>query len=350
MFALVPAIHASHVDLSGALKSDGGGVVSGSSRSRLRSTLVLVQVSLSFVLLAGTGLLLESLSKMRNANPGFSTDAIACPISLFSAGYKLDRAKAFQTELLDRVRTLPGVESATFARVIPFSYNVFSSSPIEVDGYQPPPNEQPTVDYVQVAEDYFATLDIPIVSGREFTRTDDENAPPIVIINETMAAKYWPGKNAVGQRVKVADRWLEIVGIAKNSNYRTKLEPPMPFLYVPLRQNWGVQNTLLVRTRETPGALLNALSREVHALDANLAPRMPSRMQEQVDQMSYSQRLAVTLVAVFGGMALLPGGDRTLRGDVLLGFAKHARARLADGARRRRAGHSCGSFFRAACD
>jgi len=304
VFALVPAIHASHVDLSGALKSDGGGVVSGSSRSRLRSTLVLVQVSLSFVLLAGTGLLLESLAKIQNANPGFSTDAIACPISLFSAGYKLDRAKAFQTELLDRVRTLPGVESATFARVIPFSYNVFSSSPIEVDGYQPPPNQQPTVDYVQVAEDYFATLDIPIVSGRAFTRTDDENAPPIAIINETMAAKYWPGKNAVGQRVKVADRWLEIVGIAKNSNYRTKLEPTMPFLYVPLRQNWGVQNTLLVRTRETPGALLNPLSREVHALDANLAPRMPSRMQEQVDQMSYSQRLAVTLVAVFGTMAL----------------------------------------------
>ena len=304
IFALVPAIHASHVDLSGPLKSDGGGVVSGSSRSRLRSTLVLVQVSLSFVLVAGTGLLLESLAKIQNANPGFSTDVIAWPISLFSAGYKLDPAKAFQTQLLDRVRALPGVESATFARVIPFSYNVFSSSPIEVDGYQPPPNEQPTVDYVQVAEDYFATLGIPLVSGRAFTRTDDENAPPIAIINETMAAKYWPGKNAVGQRVKVTDRWLEIVGIVKNSNYRTKLEPPMPFLYVPLRQNWGVQNTLLVRTRETPGALLNALSREIHALDANLAPRMPSRMQEQVDEMSYSQRLAVTLVAVFGATAL----------------------------------------------
>jgi predicted permease len=304
VFALVPAVHASHVDLSGALKSEAGGVVGGSSRSRLRSGLVLVQVSLSFVLLAGTGLLLQSLAKIRNANPGFSTDVIACPISLFSAGYKLDRAKNFQTQLLDRVRTLPGVESATLTRVIPFSYNVFSSSPIEVDGYQPPPNEQPTVDYVQVADDYFVTLGIPVVSGREFTRTDDENAPPIAIINETMAAKYWPGKNAVGQRVKVTDRWLEIVGIAKNSNYRTKLEAPIPFLYVPLRQNWGVQNTLLVRTRETPGALLDPLSREVHALDPNLAPRMPSRMQEQVDEMSYSQRLAVTLVALFGGMAL----------------------------------------------
>src|SRR6201981_2715371 len=191
LFALMPAIHASHVDLSGALKSDGGGVVSGSSRSRLRSTLVLVQVSLSFVLLAGTGLLLQSLAKIRNANPGFFTDVIACPISLFSAGYKLDQAKNFQTQLLDRVRSLPGVESATLTRVIPFSYNVFSSSPIEVDGYQPPPNEQPTVDYVQVAEDYFATLGIPIVSGRAFTRTDDETAPSVAIINETMAAKYW---------------------------------------------------------------------------------------------------------------------------------------------------------------
>jgi macrolide transport system ATP-binding/permease protein len=304
IFALVPAIHASHVDLSGPLKSDSGGVVSGSSRSRLRSTLVLVQVSLSFVLLAGTGLLLESLAKIQNANPGFSMDVVGSSTALFSAGYKLDRAKNFYTQLLDHVRTLPGVESATLTRVIPFSYNVFSSSAIEVDGYQPPPNEQPTVEYNEVAENYFATIGIPIVSGREFTRTDDENSPPIAIINETMAAKYWPAKNALGQRVKVKDGWLEIVGIAKNANYRTKLETPTPFFYVPLRQNFGVQNTLLIRTRETPGAMVNVLAREVHALDANLAPGIPYRLQEQVDRMSYSQRLAVTLVAVFGAMAL----------------------------------------------
>jgi macrolide transport system ATP-binding/permease protein len=304
IFALVPAIHASHVDLSGALKSDGGGVVSGSSRSRLRSTLVLVQVSLSFVLLAGTGLLLESLAKIQNANPGFSTDVVGSSTALFSAGYKLDRAKSFYNQLLDRVRALPGVESATLTRVIPFSYNVFSSSAIEVAGYQPPPNEQPTVDYNEVAEDYFSTIGIPILSGREFARTDDENTPPIAIINETMAAKYWPAKNALGQRVKVKDRWLEIVGIAKNANYRTKLETPTSFFYVPLRQNFGVQNTLLIRTRETPGAMVDVLAREVHALDANLAPGIPYRLQEQVDRISYSQRLAVTLVAVFGAMAL----------------------------------------------
>ena len=304
VFALVPAIQASHVDLSGALKTEGSGVLGGTGRSRLRSALVLVQVSLSFVLLAGTGLLLQSLNKMRNANPGFSTDVIVSVADLFSAGYNLERAKIFHTQLLDRVRTLPGVESAALTRVIPFSYNVFSSAPIEVDGYQPPPNEQPTVDDIEVTEDYFTTLGIRIVSGREFVRTDDENAPAVAIINETMAAKYWPGKDALGQRLKVKDKWVQIVGIAKNANYRTKLEIPAPFFYVPLRQNFRVQNSLLIRTRETPGALMNALAREVHALDPNLAPWPANRLQEQVDEMSYSQRLAVMLVSIFGAMAL----------------------------------------------
>ena len=302
--ALVPAIRASDVDLSNALKAEAGGVLGGSSRSRLRSALVLVQVSLSFILLAGTGLLLQSLIKMRNASPGFNTNTVSSVVDLFSAGYKLDRARIFHTQLLDRVRTLPGVESAALTRVIPFSYNVFSSAPIEVDGYQPPPNEQPTVEYIEVTEDYFTTLGIPIVSGREFMRTDDENVPPLAIINETMAAKYWPEKNPVGQRLKAKDRWLQIVGIAKNSNYHTKTETPIPFFYVPLRQNFRVQNSLLIRTRETPGAMMNALAREVHALDPNLAPLITDRLQDQIDLISYSQRLAVTLVALFGGMAL----------------------------------------------
>jgi predicted permease len=304
LFALVPAIRASDVDLSNALKAEAGGVLGGSSRSRLRSTLVLVQVSLSFILLAGTGLLLQSLVKMRNASPGFNANTVSSVVDLFSAGYKLDRAKNFHTQLLDRVRTLPGVESAALTRVIPFSYNVFSSATIEVDGYQPPPNEQPTVEYIEVTEDYFATLGIPIVSGREFVRIDDENAPPLAIINETMARKYWPGKDPVGQRLKAKDRWLQIVGIAKNSNYHTKTETPIPFFYVPLRQNFRVQNALLIRTPETPGAMMKALAREVHALDPNLAPLITDRLQDQIDAISYSQRLAATLVALFGTMAL----------------------------------------------
>jgi predicted permease len=304
LFALMPAIQASQVDLSGALKTEGGGVVGGSSRSRLRSGLVLVQVSLSFVLLAGTGLLLQSLQRMQSTSPGFSTDVIASGADLVSAGYNLERAKAFDTQLLDRVREISGVESATLSRLTPFSYGVFSSAPLQIDGYQPAPDEQLNLSYLEVAEDYFKTLGIPIVAGREFQRTDDENAVPVAIINETMAAKYWPGKDPIERRFKMKDRWLQIVGVARNVNYENKLELPRSFFYAPIRQNFLESNALLIRTRETPGAIRNALAREVRALDPTLAPTAPFRVQEQVDRKGYTQRLAATLIAIFGAMAL----------------------------------------------
>jgi macrolide transport system ATP-binding/permease protein len=304
LFALMPAVHASHSDLSGALKIDGGGVVAGSNRSRLRSALVLVQVSLSFVLLAGTGLLLQSLQRMQKTSPGFSTDVIVSGADLVSAGYNLERAKAFDTQLLDGVREIPGVESATLSRLTPFSYATFSSAPLAIDGYQPAPDEQLNSSYLEVGEDYFKTLGIPIVAGREFQRTDDENAVPVAIINETMAAKYWPGKDPIGQRLKVTDRWLQIAGVAKNVKYEDKLELPRTFFYVPMRQNFLESNALLIRTRETPGAIRDVLAREVHALDPNLAPTAPFRVQEQVDRKGYTQRLAATLIAIFGAMAL----------------------------------------------
>jgi predicted permease len=304
LFALMPAIHASHIDLSGALKTGSAGVVAGGNRSRLRSALVLIQVSLSFVLLAGTGLLLQSLQRMQKTSPGFSTDVVVSRADLVSAGYNLERAKAFDTQLLDRVRELPGVESATLSRLIPFSYGTFSTAPLAIDGYQLAPNEQLNSSYLEVAEDYFKTLGIPIVTGREFQRTDDENAPPVAIINETMAAKFWPGKDPIGQRLKVKDRWLKIVGLARNVNYEDKLELPRTFFYVPIRQNFLESNNLLVRTRETSGAIRDVLAREVRALDPNLAPVAPFRVQEQVDRKGYTQRLAAMLIAIFGAMAL----------------------------------------------
>ncbi|HJW37863.1 MAG TPA: ABC transporter permease [Candidatus Udaeobacter sp.] len=305
LFALIPAIHASHVDLSGALKSEGSGVVGGSGRSRLRSVLVFVQVALSFVLIAGTGLLLRSLVQMQNSDPGFSTrNVVVSGADLFSAGYKPDRAKIFYEQMLERIRALPGVQSAALARVRPFSYAVYSSAPLEIEGYQPPRNEQVAADYNQVGEGYFSAIGIPIVEGREFTRNDDENAPPVAIVNETMAAKYWPEKNAIGQRLKVKDKWMEIVGVAKNANYRTKLENPMPFFYVPVRQDFFVQNGFIIRTEQSAAAIMNALAREIHALDPNLAPLDTISLQQQVDLMSYTQRLAAALLAIFGGMAL----------------------------------------------
>ena len=190
------------------------------------------------------------------------------------------------------------------ARVRPFSYKNYSNAPIAIDGYQAAPDEQLSADYNEVGENYFATMGIPLISGRDFNRTDDENAPLVAVVNETMAAKYWPGKDPLGQRLQVKDRWMQVVGVAKNSYYRTKLETPKPFFYVSVRQNFSVQNVFLVRTQQSTASMMSILANEIHALDPNLAPLDTITLQEQVDRMSFTQRLAVTLLAVFGGMAL----------------------------------------------
>ena len=304
-FALTPALQASKVDLAGAIKSGSTGVLGGRGRSRLRSVFVLIQMSLSFVLIAVAGLLLESLQRIQNVNPGFDTERVLLSgIDLLSAGYNPERARAFQDQLSERVRNLPGVEAASFARVIPFGLRDFASAPIAVDGYQPGPDEHPMADYNQVGPDYFAVMGIPLVAGREFTRRDDENRPLVAIVDETTAAKYWPGKDPIGARLQLKGRSMEVVGIAKRSHYRTKLETPKPFFYIPLRQNFVVQGGLLIRSRQSPGEMTAALAHEVHALDPNLAPVGAITMEEHVYRGTYTQRLAVTLLAVFGGVAL----------------------------------------------
>ena len=306
LFALAPAIQASKVDLAGAINSGSSGVVGGRGRARLRSAFVLIQMSLSFVLIAGAGLLMQSLQRIQSASPGFSTENVLLSgVDLLSAGYNAERAKAFQDQLVESVRALPGVEAATFARVIPFGLRDFSSAPITVEGYQAGADERPTADYNQVGPDYFGVMGIPIVAGREFTLTDDENRPLVAVVDETMAAKYWPGKDPIGRRFQVKGKWMEVAGITKASHYRTKLETPKPFFYVPLRQNFAVQAGLLIRTRQDATAMTSALAREVRALDPNLAPVAAITMQEHVDRGTYTQRLAVTLLAIFGGTALL---------------------------------------------
>ena len=226
LFALLPAIEASNVDLAITLRSEMAGVVHGRSKSWVRSGLVLVQVSLCFILLAGAGLLLQSLERVRSDSPGFSTQGtLVTAVNLSASGYDVQRAKSFQDDLIDRVQGLPGVESAALARVTPLGYGTFSSAPIAVDGYQPPTDERPSVDYNQVGPGYFATIGIPLVSGREFTRADNETAAPVAIVNETMAARYWAGKNPIGDRLQVKDKWLEIVGVAKTCLLYTSPSP-----------------------------------------------------------------------------------------------------------------------------
>jgi macrolide transport system ATP-binding/permease protein len=303
---LVPAFQTRDIDIASALKSEATGVVGSRRRAWVRSSLVVAQVSLSFILLVGAALLMQSLEKIRTTSPGFSTTRVVeTGVSLVAAGYDAPRAKIFQDALIDRVQTLPGVESAAFARVTPLGYGTYSSTPIAVDGYVPPPEEQPSVEYNQVSPDYFATMGIPLVSGREFTRADDENAALVAVVNETMVARYWQGQNPVGRRLQVKGKWVQVVGVAANSKYESMRESPRPFFYVPLRQDFARGPRLYIRTTLPLQTIQAALAREVRTLDANLALYEMITLQEQVDRSTSPQLVAVTLVAALGGLALL---------------------------------------------
>src|SRR6266849_244986 len=306
LLGLVPAMQIGKLDLAGTLKAESAGVVGSRGRAWVRSSLVLVQVSLSFVLLVGAALLLQSLQRIRTASPGFSTHGVLfTAVDLVSAGYDAQRAQNFQDELINRVKALPGVESATFARATPLGYGSYSSTRIAMDGYQPPPEEQPTVEYNEVGPDYLATMGIPLISGREFTRADDEKAALVAIVNETMAARYWRGRNPIGERVQVKGRWMQVVGVAKDSKYESVREAPKPFFYVPLRQNFARGAGLHMRTPLSPETMAKALGREVHALDGNLALFEVISLQEQLDRSTSPQKVAVTLVGTLGRLALL---------------------------------------------
>jgi len=254
----------------------------------------------------GAGLLLQSLQRVRSDSPGFTTQGVlVTAVNLSASGYDVTRAKSFQDELIDRVQPLPGVESAALARVTPLGYGTFSSAPVVVDGYQPPPDERPSVEYNQVGAGYFATLGIPLVSGREFTRADNETADPVAIVNETMAARYWPGKNPIGERLQAKDKWMRVVGLAKTSKYESMRELPRPFFYVPRRQDFSVGAALNIRTKLRPEIMAAALSHELKAMDANLALYEIISLQEQLDRSTSSQKVAVTLTGILAGLALM---------------------------------------------
>ncbi len=304
LFGLVPALQTSKIDLASALKAESGGVVGGKRRALVRSSLVVVQVTLSFVLLAGAGLLLQSLRAVQNTSPGFTPGVLTSYVDLVAAGYDRQRIKNFDDSLVDRLQSVSGVQSAAMSRMTPFSYRSYSTAPIAVDGYEAPPDEQPTVDYNEVGPAYFATMGIPLVAGRDFTVADNETGPLVAIVNEAMAAQFWRGRDPVGSRVQVKGHWLQVVGVAKMSKYRNLREMPRPFFYVPMRQS-SMGTNIQIRTLLSPETMAKVLVREIHAIDTSLAPGELITMQEQVDRTTATQRIAVSMLGVFGGLALL---------------------------------------------
>jgi len=306
LFGLIPAMLASKVDLVGGLKTDSAGAGGGGARARVRATLVLIQVAISFVLIVGAGLVVESLYHMRTKSPGFDADRVlVTSIDLAAADYDIPRANVFKDRLIERINGLPGVEASAFVGGPPFSYSGGGAAPVAVDGYEVQPGEAPTVEYTQIGPAYLRTLGVPLVAGREFTRDDNETSELVAIVNEPMAARYWRGRDPVGARLLVAGRPMRVIGIAKLSKYRDLMEPARPFFYVPLRQTSARGQTLMIRTALAPSAMTTALATEVRGLDGSLTPDQLMTMREQIGRMNQSTTMAVRLLTAFGAVALI---------------------------------------------
>ena len=222
-FGLVPAIQSSHFNLNDTLKDgsqDSGG---GNKGNRVRGLLVIGEVAVSFVLLIGAGLLINSFFHLRNLDPGFRSDhLLTMKVNLSEVKYPdRERRAAFFDEVMRRVRELPGVQSAAVAGNLPLTYNGDSMS-ISVEGVpDPPPGQQPDVIYRAIGPGYFATMGIPIVRGRDFTDQDKGDSKDVVVISEKTAQHFWPGQDPIGKRLKPGSStsnspWREVIGIVKD--------------------------------------------------------------------------------------------------------------------------------------
>jgi predicted permease len=306
LFALAPALHISRLDLASSIRAAAPGAVSG-SRGHLRAALVIVQVCLSVLMLISTALVVTSLGRMLAADPGFSTTNVTTTaINLLAGGYDTARAHRFHDDLLQRVRGIGGVSSVALARSLPFSTRPYDNGPIMVDGYQPSKDEQPTADFNAVTPDYFRTLAIPLVSGRDFTSADADTSAPVAILSRALADRYWPNDSPIGRRLRLGGRWMRVIGVVADMKYRSFTESPGMLFYVPLAQQRPTSASLFVRTVSSGAAVRLAapLVSAIHAIDPNVSPYEVLTMREQVNRSTSAQRILVTLLVLFSGVAL----------------------------------------------
>jgi macrolide transport system ATP-binding/permease protein len=303
-FSLAPALQLTSRRLAGVLR-DEGTAVSGGRKGRLRNGLVVVQVALSCVLLITAGLFARSLRQASALDPGFSArNVLLAAVDVFPNGYDEARGRIFYRELRRRLAALPGVESASFAMMLPLSGSSSSSS-AEIEGYQPKRDEEVNVGFNFVGPGYFETLGIPVLRGRGLNAADDERAPKVAVINEAMARRYWPNGDALGRKLNVVGDDFTVVGIVKNGSYRQLREEPQPMLYAPMLQKYVSAMILHVRTTGDPAGLVNALRAEVRALDPSLPLADVRTMGEHLRLATFDQRLLASFLGGLGAIALL---------------------------------------------
>jgi predicted permease len=319
LFGLVPAWQSARADLIPALKDGEASATRGERRWNTRNALVVAQVALALVMLAGAGLLVRSLQRLFAIDPGFRAEnLLIAPLELPRAAYAAateeagrravdERNNQYFTQVVERVKALPGVESATTAWITPFM-PLISKTSVVIEGWQAKPGENIAIDSTGVGPGYHEALGIPLVAGRGFTERDNANAPGVVIVNETLARTYFPNQNPLGKRLSLGQGrpWLEIIGVTRDYRLHSLTEAPQPHMDLPaLQRNYGSSARLVVRTKLDPLALFPAVRKEAIALNPQVAVDAPTTLYDDLKNTIAAARMASTLTSLFGLTALL---------------------------------------------
>lgn len=320
VFGLAPALRVSRPTLVPALKDEVWSAGGRGSLFSLRNILVVTQVALSVVLLIAAGLFLRSLYHARAIEPGFdSQKLVTVPLNINLLRYTKPQGREFYRQALERVETIPGVESASLARVVALSGGSSirslaiegreqSDNQFRSDGAGSMPTDSQSVAANVVGARYFQTMGIGLLRGRDFNAQDTEERPKVIVVNEALVKKHFPGEEVLGRRLSFngpTGPWREIVGVVRDSKYVTLGEPSTPVTYLPLQQNHETGMTLHVRSVGEPSTIVAAVRNEVQSLEKNLPVSNPAPMNESVNNSLYAARMGAVLIGVFGGLALL---------------------------------------------
>ncbi|MET0645632.1 MAG: ABC transporter permease [Pyrinomonadaceae bacterium] len=313
LFGIVPALEATRLNLNDALKEGGKGADAQGSRSRiLRSVLVVIEVALSLVLLAGAGLLIKSFAQLRKIDTGFNTEnVLTMVLRLPAAKYKDDpQYVAFFRQALERIRSTPGVQSAGIVNFLPLYGGLGSATGFNVEGKPEPPRGTGPSTNVRVADaGYFKTMGIPVKQGRNFSEVEDAEVRNVIIVSESFARKHFPGEDPLGKRIKVfmaeEPAWTEIVGIVGDVRYDNLTAEAEPTVYYPHPGLTYEFMTIVVRTAGDPAEMAPAVRREIAAIDPDQPVSDVRTMTQVMADTVGRARFNTLLLGIFAGLATL---------------------------------------------
>jgi predicted permease len=305
---LFPALHAGRTNLNENLNEAGRSGVGGVRSHRLRSSLVVVEVSLALVALIGAALFVRGFSAARQIDPGFNPNhVLLSQFYLAGNGYSLQQRKDFTRRLGDKLQSAPGITNVAWSDFVPLGFDAGSWEHLEVRGYIPSRDENMKIYRNMVSPDYLQLMGIPITQGRNFTAHDDEKSPLVMIVNQAFVDHFFAGHNPIGRQVHGWAEWFTVIGVARNSKYHYLSEAPLPYFYVSFRQMYRADLDLAfyVRTHGNPETALSLVREKAREIDPGVTVFDAVSLSEFIGASLYPQKVAASLLSVLGALSVI---------------------------------------------